>query len=42
MHTGYVPMKNEKTRKFKPENDRKQDKRRKPDYSELRKVKRGE
>ena len=42
MQTGYVPMKNEKSRRQKPETDRSKEKRRKPDYSELRKAKRGD
>lgn len=42
MQTGYVPMKNEKTRRFKPETESFKGKRRKPDYSELRKAKRGD
>lgn len=42
MHTGYVPMKNEKAKKFKPESKPLKDNKRKPDYSELRKAKRGE
>lgn len=42
MQTGYVPMKNEGSKKYKPESKPTKEQRRKPDYSEMRKAKRGD